>query len=181
MMRPGESQARRLWWLLLGLAVANVLAFVLLVLPARSQRGQQENQLLDLQRRIRGLQHETQSGALQLTAFREVEAFAQGYPPQEDLVPLMGRLTKLAQSLALEVPSVDYRPTPVKETGLVKVTISMSVEGTYGKIRRFLYDLESMRRELMIESLSLKGVKGTSGLQVQLQLAVYIRQAAAEG
>jgi Tfp pilus assembly protein PilO len=180
-MRPGESQARRLWWLLLGLAMANVLAFVLLVLPARSQRGQQENQLLDLQRRIRGLQLETQSGALQLTAFREVEEFAQGYPPQADLVPLIGRLTKLARSLDLNVPSVDYRPTPIKETGLIKVTISMGVDGTYGKIRRFLYDLETMRRELVIESLSLKDLRGTSDLQVQLQLAVYIRQAAAEG
>lgn len=180
-MQTQGSQARGLWLLVLGLVAVNGLALVLLVLPARSQRGQEENQLLDLQRRIRSVQREAQSGDAMLTAFREVEEFAQGYPPQEDLLPLIGRLTKLAQSLALEVPSVDYRPTAVKEVGLTKVTVSMGVEGNYGKIRRFLYDLETMRRQLVIESVSLTDPRGISNLQVRLQLALYFRSPAAGG
>jgi len=181
MMQTQGSQVRRLWLLVLGLVAANVLALLLLVIPARTQRAQEENQLLDLQRRIRSVQREAQSGEGFLTAFREVEEFAQGYPPQEDLVPLIGRLTKLARSLALEVPSVDYRPAVVKEVGLTKVTVAMGIEGSYGKIRRFLYDLETMRRQLVIESLSLTDPKGISDLQVRLQLALYFRSPAAGG
>lgn len=180
-MQTQDSQARRLWWLVLGLVAVNGLALVLLVLPARSQRSQQENQLLDLQRRIRALQREAQTGESVLTAFREVEEFGQGYPPQTELVPLIGRLTKLAGSLALEIPSVDYRPAAVKDVGLTKVTVSMGVEGSYGKIRRFLYDLETMRRQLVIESLSLTDPSGISKMQVRLQLSLYFRTAEAGG
>jgi hypothetical protein len=48
-------------------------------------------------------------------------------------------------------------------------------EGAYGKIRRYLYELEGMRRHLVIERVSLRDPKGGSELQVQLQLAVYLR------
>jgi Tfp pilus assembly protein PilO len=181
MMQTQGSQTRRLWWVVVGLLAANGLALVLLVLPARSQRSREENQLLDLQRRIRTLQREAQTGESMLTAFREVEEFGQGYPPQTELVPLIGRLIKLAGSLALEIPGVDYRPAAVKEVGLIKVTVSMGVEGNYGKIRRFLYDLESMRRQLVIESLSLADPRGISNLQVRLQLSLYFQSPEAGG
>jgi hypothetical protein len=51
----------------------------------------------------------------------------------------------------------------------------MAVEGPYSKIRRYLYELETMHRHLVIERLILRDPKGTSELQVQLQLAVYLR------
>lgn len=174
-MRVTDPRARRLWWAAAVLLLANGLALALLLLPARDQRLQQENQLLDLQRRIRALQREGQSSEVLLTAFREIEEFAQGYPRRADLVGVIGRLTTLARSLAVEVPAVEYRPSDVKEAGLTRVTLLMGVEGTYGKVRRLLYELEGMRRHLVIERVSLRDPKGTSQLQVQLQLAVYLR------
>jgi hypothetical protein len=51
----------------------------------------------------------------------------------------------------------------------------MGVEGPYEKIRRFVYELESMRRFLVIERLSLRDLKAASALQVQVQLAMYLR------
>jgi Tfp pilus assembly protein PilO len=87
----------------------------------------------------------------------------------------MGRLTKLASSLALQVPDTDYRPSELKEAGLTKVTVQMGVEGTYEKIRRFIYELEGMRRFLVIERLAIRELKAASALQVQMQLAMYLR------
>jgi len=75
----------------------------------------------------------------------------------------------------VNIPTVDYSPSEVKEAGLTKVTISMAVEGTYGKIRRYLYELEAMRRHLVIERMTLTDPRGTSELQVRLQLSVYVR------
>jgi len=170
-----DPRARWLWWAALGLVVANGLVFLALVLPARNQRLEQEQQLLDLQRRIRTLQREGESGEVLLTAFREVQEFAQGFPSRADLVGLIGRLTRLARSIAVDVPTVDYRPAEVKEAGLTKVTVTLAVNGTYVKIRRYLYELEAMRRDLAIERVLLKDPRGTSELQVQLQLAVYVR------
>lgn len=174
-MRVIDPRARRLWRTTLVLVLANGLVLALLVLPARDQRLRQENQLLDLQRRIRTLQREGQSSEVLLTTLRQVEEFGRGYPRRGDLVGVIGRLTRLAQSLAVKAPAVEYQQANVKEAGLTKITLLMGVEGTYKMIRRFLYELEGMRRHLVIERVSLKDPKGTSELQVQLQLAVYFR------
>jgi len=174
-MRSDDLRVRWLWRTALGVLAANGLVFAFLVLPARDQRQEQEHQLLDLQRRVRILQREGESSEVLLTAFREVEEFGQGFPSRADLTGAIGRLTKLARSLGVDVPSVEYKPSEVKDVGLTKVTVAMAVEGTYGKIRRYLYELETMRRHLVIERLLLRDPKGTSELQVQLQLAIYVR------
>ena len=163
------------WVVTLSLVLANALALVLLLLPAWEQRMELEAQVRDLEQTMRGLQRETRSSETQLSAFREVEEFSQGYPRRTDLVGLMGRLTKLAQSLSLQVPDVNYTPSEMKEASLTKLVVTMGVEGTYGKIRRYLYELEGMRRFLVIERLSLRDSKGTSDVQVQVQLALYLR------
>ena len=174
-MRSRDPRARWLWRVALALLLANGLVFALLVLPARDQRQAQEQQLLDLQRRIRTLQREGESSEVLLTAFRDVQEFSHGFPRRADLVGLIGRLTKLARSLGVDVPTVDYKPSEVKDASLTKVTVGMAVEGTYGKIRRYLYELEAMRHHLVIERVLLRDPKGTSELQVQLQLAVYVQ------
>jgi Tfp pilus assembly protein PilO len=174
-MKSAHPAARWLWRAALALLLLNGCVLLLLVLPSRGQRLRQEDQLLDLQRRIRTVQREGQSSEVVLTALRQVEEFGRGYPPRTELVEVIGRLTKLARSLAVEVPAVDYRPSEIKEADLLKITLLLAVEGTYHKIRRYLYELEAMRRHLVIERVSLRDPKGTAALHVQLQLAVYLR------
>jgi len=174
-VRIGDSWGGWLWRIALGLLVANGLALAFLVLPAREQRLDQERHLLDLQRRVRTMQREGESSEVVLAAFREVEDYGQGFPNRAALMGIIGQLPRLARSLGVDVPTVDYRPSEVKEAGLMKVTVVMAVEGPYSKIRRYLYELETMHRHLVIERLLLRDPKGTSELQVQLQLAVYLR------
>jgi len=174
-MSSPDPRARWLWRVALGLLLANGLVFLFLLLPLRTSRAEEEQQLLDLQRRVRALHREGESSQVLLTAFREVEEHAEGFPRRAGLRNLIGHLTKLARSAAVDVPTVDYKPSEVKDTGLIKVTVSMTVEGSYDKIRRYLYELEAMRRYLVIERMQLRDPKGTSELQVQLQVAVYVR------
>jgi hypothetical protein len=164
-----------LWSAALGLLVANGLVFALLVLPARIQQQEQERQLLDIQRRIRTLQREGESSESMLTAFREVDEYSQGFPSRADQMGIIGQLPRLGRSLGVDVPAVDYKPSEVKDAGLMKVTVVMAVEGAYSKIRRYLYELQTMRSHLVIERLVLRDPRGTSDLQMQLQLAVYLR------
>jgi len=163
------------WSVAGALVVVNALVFVLLLFPARGTRVVLENRVRDLERNVQSLQREARSNETLVAAMREAEEFAQGFPRREELVGLMERLTKLAGGLALHVPDTAYRPTEVKETGLTKVTVQMGVEGTYERIRRFLYELEGMRRFLVIEQLSLRDLKGAAALQVQLQFNMYLR------
>ncbi len=168
-------QQRWLWVASAGLALANVLVFLLLIRPTWEAGRQQEGQILDFQRRIRAVQREGQSSEAILTAFRDVEEFARGYPPRSELVALIGRLTAVAKRHGLEIPAVDYRPSELKEAGLTRVALSLGVEGPYAKIRRYLYELEGMRRDVVIERVSLRDPRGSADLQVQLQLALYVR------
>jgi hypothetical protein len=161
--------------LIAGLLVANGLVLWLLVLPAYEAHLRHAGQVLALDGRIRTLQREGRSSEVLLTAFHEVEEFWRGYPGRAALVSLMGQLTELARSQSLDVPEVSYRPADVKEASLTKVTIQMGVQGPYGKIRRYLYELEGMRRHLVIERLSLREQRGSADLQVQVQLALYLQ------
>lgn len=174
-MKAGSFQVSWLWLVALGLLLANGLVFALLVRPASHQRREQDRQLLDLQRRVRTLQREGESSQAVLAGFREVDEFEQGFPSRADVMGFIGRLTKLGRSLGVDVPTVNYKPSEIKDAGLMQVKVVMAVEGTYGKIRRYLYELETMRQHLVIERLELRDPKGTSEPQVQLQLAAYFR------
>jgi Tfp pilus assembly protein PilO len=174
-MTPLASRTAWAWGALLVLLAANLWVLVFLLQPTRQARLDIETRITGLERNVRSAQREGQSSETLLTAMREVEEFSQGFPRRAELVALMGRLTKLARSHALQVPDVDYRPTQAKEAGLTKVTVQLGVEGPYETIRRYLYELEGMRRFLVIERLTLKDLKGTANLQVQLQLAMYLQ------
>ena len=174
-MTARDARISWAWGALVALLLTNAVVLVALFLPARETQLQLEGRIRDLERNVRNLQREGRTSDTVLTAMREAEEFSQGFPPRTNLVSLMGRLTKLASSLALKVPDTDYQPSEIKGTGLTKVTVKMGVEGTYDKIRRFVYELEGMRRFLVIERLALRDLKGASVLQVQVQLAMYLR------
>ncbi len=174
-MSGRDARVSWAWGVLAALLLANAAVLAGLFLPARQSQARLENRIQDLERNVRSLQREGRTSDDVLTAIRDAEEFSQGFPRRADLVGLMGRLTKLASSLALKVPNTDYVPSEIKGTGLTKVTVQMGVEGAYDKVRRFVYDLEGMRRFLVIERLSFRETKGASALQVQVQLAMYLR------
>lgn len=164
-----------LWRAAAGLALVNGLAFLFLVQPAREIGRRQEDQILELQRQIRQVQRDSQASQTALVAQHEVEEFGRGYPRRAELVGLVGRLAQAARAHGLEIPAVDYRPSEVKEADLTRVAVSLGLEGSYLKIRRFLYDLEGMRRHLVIERVTLRDPRGTAELQLQLHLSLYLR------
>ena len=174
-MTARDARISWAWGALVALLLANAVVLVVLFLPARETQLQLEGRIRDLERNVRNLQREGRTSDTVLAAMRETEEFSQGFPRRTELVDLMGRLTKLANSLALKVPNTDYQPSEIKGTGLTKVTVQMGVEGPYEKIRRFVYELEGMRRFLVIERLSLRDLKAASALQVQVQVAMYLR------
>ncbi len=159
----------------IALAVANLLVGWQLLWPLWQDRSRLDDQLHDLQRNARVVQQEVRSTETIVKTLKDVDEFAAGYPPKQELVGIIGRLGTLAKSLALHVPDIGYQPSEVKETGLTKVTVQMGVEGSYSKVRRFLYELEAIRRYLVIERVSLHNPSDKPNLQVGLTLAVYVR------
>lgn len=157
--------------------------FLLVVQPARARIRQEEAQVQELRGRVRRLQREGRAEAALLTAWRQAEEFRAGFPSRAALVDFLGGLTRLANRVGVEVPSVNYTPEAAKDRekaegrdGLVRLAISMGVEGTYPRIRRFIYELEKMRRHLVIEELNLQDPRGANQLQLKLTMAAYFRE-----
>lgn len=98
------------WGALAAILLANAAVLVWLFLPARDAQHRLEGRIRDLEHNVRNLQREGRASDTVLTAMREAEEFSQGFPRRAELVNLMGRMTKLASSLALKVPDIDYRP-----------------------------------------------------------------------
>ncbi len=172
-MRAVFSPQRR-WQAVAVLAVLNVLALLFVLLPARDERASLEDRQLDLQRRLRVIQREDNSGQGVAAILRQIDEYGEGFPTRNQAVDLRADLTRLARKLSLDVPSVSYNPTEMKPAGLTKITVSFGVEGPYPNIRRFLYELEGMRRHLVIERVALRDPRNnTADLQLQLQLAMY--------
>ncbi|MBM2837821.1 MAG: hypothetical protein HW415_446 [Deltaproteobacteria bacterium] len=102
---------------------------------------------------------------------RELKAVYRELPRWEDFTRVMGEVYNKAERLNLKIESASYQPSPVKDSGLVQVTVTMPVTGSYADIKRFVYDLETSPRLFIIENLSLGSGKGQEG-DISLKLTV---------
>lgn len=133
--------------------------------------------LARLEARLRALEAEERAAAAALASRREAEAYLAGFPPRSELLAVTTRIQQAAEQLAVTVPAIDARPASkgAGESPLARVTIVMSVEGPYGEVRRFLYEMERLGRHLVIEKVSLRGRPGEDRIRLALELAAYFR------
>ncbi len=179
------GRLRRLerWEWILGAALAvavaaNIAGYALIVRPlVEAQRGQQQR-LLALQRQIRTLHARGKALEGQLRTLEQAEAYREQFPERDRLVRVSGELARLASGLALKMPTVTYRPEEMQDVDLLRVRLTLGVEGPYGGVRRFLHELEKRRNYLVVERMGLAEQRGpaqASQVAMQLGLAGYFR------
>lgn len=86
------------------------------------------------------------------------------------------RLGQLASQVGLEIigRSTDFETDP--ERTLTRVTFQVTLEGSYGAIRRFVHQMEHASEFLVIDQMTLAEDATEEGLlSVQLQLSTYFR------
>jgi Tfp pilus assembly protein PilO len=93
-------------------------------------------------------------------------------PMRERLVPFLQDVVKRAQEAGLQPERVAYAAHAEAKTGLVYFTATYSVKGSYDKIRRCVFLLESSPDFVLVDGLGLRGDESTSSLDVQVQLNV---------
>lgn len=158
----------------LALAVGgNIGAYVLVVQPLmEAQRGHQER-LLALQRRIRSLQGQGKGLEAQVRALEQADTYWEEFPERNRLVRESGELARLAETLGLKMPAISYQPEELKDVDLLRVKLSLGVEGPYRQVRRFLHELEKRRHYLVVERMALAEQRGQAQAgQVAMQLTV---------
>jgi Tfp pilus assembly protein PilO len=88
------------------------------------------------------------------------------------------RLHQLAQQSGLKFERDRYEPMVERGSTLTRLTISMSLTGSYGSIRTFIHQLEIAREFVVIDNVEL--AEGAEGglLSVTLEMSTYYREAA---
>ena len=86
------------------------------------------------------------------------------------------RLTQLAEQHNLEPARRSTDPRQERDSSLARVQISMTLQGDYQDIRRFIYQVESGGDFIVIDSISLQqGTEANSPLTLALSLSTYYR------
>lgn len=163
-----------------GLAL-NVVLFVGVVYP--------------LNARVRSMEARAQAAAQQLQAAERDDADARGITQgrdrtsvalkafYKDVLPSSHaqarqatflRLTQLAEQHNLEQSRRSTDPKQDKDSSLARLQISMTLQGSYDDIRRFIYHVESGSDFIVIDSISLQqGQEAGSPLTLALALSTY--------
>lgn len=88
------------------------------------------------------------------------------------------RLTQLAEQHNLEQSRRSTDPRQDRESTLARLQISMTLQGDYEDIRRFIYEIESGDDFIVLDSIALQqGAEAGSPLTLALALSTYYRVA----
>lgn len=170
---------------LLVVLLANVAAYVLLVLPLEhsvTSAGTESMQALgDLARAKREANDAKNARTSSVQADDELKKFyggvlATNFPQARDVADFWLDRTARASGVTKKGSEYDYEV--VKDSRLVRVKGTVSLEGSYGNIRRFLYAAETAKEFIVIEKVELSESStnvtgGSDTLGVKLNLSTY--------
>ena len=152
--------------LCLGLIVMDLLVYVLAVTPA-------ESRLADQQGRYRELKKQYADAVLFREQKETLKGLQTGIPTQKDVPILIKELVQTARRLNLHVGAINSDIPQTGSGGLTMLTFAVPVSGSYGSIKRFIYDIETSDRVIGIQELKLDSEKGL--VKLQMKLITYIR------
>lgn len=99
-----------------------------------------------------------------------------GIPKWEEFTKTLGEIYRKAEGLNLAVDSASYQTAEIKGTDLVGVKVSMPVAGSYGEIKRFIYELETSPALFTIEGISLsKDNRADKEISLMLELKIHFK------
>lgn len=98
------------------------------------------------------------------------------------LTRVTAEVKELARSAGLEPLAITYPQVPIEEYGLVKRSISFTVDGTYLELRKFINLLELSDSFLTLEGVTLDGeTEGDQGPELSIRLSLSTLFASEEG
>lgn len=109
-----------------------------------------------------------------------VLAFKKRLPQRSELTRVLSEVFAIARRNGLKIEAGDYSPETVRDTDISRYTFSFPVEGGYGQIKKFIYDVEALRYPLVIEEIGLVSGKGdkkedanVNGIGLKMKVSIY--------
>jgi type IV pilus assembly protein PilO len=108
---------------------------------------------------------------------RDLAAFRQRLIPKTGFPAFLGDLFQAAHNNSLQLKSVTYKPTVMKDEALVAYGIEVTVVGRYAAVKSFLADLARYPQIVTLNSLTLNNASRTEeSVELKVQLTAYLRQ-----
>ena len=169
------------WPLLIGLAV-NIGVLALGVFPLQASVAGDENRAMAVKmqlgeaQRMQRLANDTR--ASQVRADQDLKQFYSELLPGSNAEArdlLYGQLRIIALGNALKFASSTTQSEPVENSLLRRMDSTVSLNGDYANIRRFLYDLETAEEFYIVNSVKLgpSSRRDSGALEVLLGLSTY--------
>lgn len=107
----------------------------------------------------------------------EAENFYARFPEQSALPRSLARLSEMAEANGMGIVRADYRAVDQPGTQLVRMTLNLPVQGSYGALHAWLSEMLGAMPEVALESLTLRRVDPTADLiEGELRLALFARR-----
>lgn len=176
------AEHRRAILVIGGLAAANLVGYLLVVYPLESRYAQTlqrvERARLALAGSLADERQATAAVAAKEQADRDLSEFYSKVLPasEADARQLTyRRLAVMARSHGLEFDRRTFSLEPEPESRLDRLTLAMTVSGSYRNIRGFLHEIETTPAFLVIRGLTVEQPEFESGpVEMSVELATYI-------
>ncbi len=90
-----------------------------------------------------------------------------------DLVPTLEAIEKMARSPGLKPGARSIGRHDISATSLEQVKVSLALEGSYPQLVAFLREVETSKRFLTVDGISMRS--GQEGASLQVQLSAYMK------
>ena len=163
--------------------VLNVVLFIAVVYPLRARARRAEARAATAAQELRAAERDD-ADARGITEGRDrtqvaLNAFYKDVLPASHAQARQAtflRLTQLAEQHHLQPSRRSTDPTQSKDSNLARLEISMTLQGNYDDIRRFIYHVETGSDFIVIDSIALRqGEEVGSPLTLALELSTYYR------
>jgi len=164
---------------LAGLLVLNLLLYFVVVEMLGSRVVEQESHFLQRQSEVRQLLHNQGSSAESPEEFyalgsQDLLRFEQAVPDYSEFTGLIEELLVLSSRARLDITQIVYSTEELKNSSLLKLSLTFNLTGDYEKLKRFIHSLEQSVRLITIKQISLQGADD-NGVNLRLSLETIFR------
>jgi Tfp pilus assembly protein PilO len=178
------GEKRRIIGPLVILAVANVIAYVVIVFPLDRQVAAGERDQRAAQDVLRAARADYQTARATVAGKQEADASLRQF--YSDVLPRTAsaaqrvtylRLAQLAQAANVHLERGANGIKTQKNSSLAKLSTSYRLSGDYRDVRQFIYSLETAPEFIVLENISLASGGADAGetLSVQIDVSTYFR------
>ncbi|MBJ6726332.1 type 4a pilus biogenesis protein PilO [Geomesophilobacter sediminis] len=106
----------------------------------------------------------------------DLKLFRERVLDKKSFPAFLSRLFEDAQRNALSLKQVSYKPTVVKDQGLLSYDIGFTVSGHYGSVKSFIADLTRTPEMVTLDSVSLMNPSPTEErIDLRVQITAYLK------